>query len=194
MKKLLCAGVLAVLSSAAMAESASAKYESGFYALGGFGQVSGSGSGGSNAWNLGLGYDINRYMAVEASYDDLWRKNQNTWSNVGLIAGTDNATGLRLAAIGKLPINDSFKLLAGLEELSMNRNRYAPNSAGTPTYGSASVNVAAFEIGGELQFDMRTSLRVTYFQTANITMPVGFPGSNTSQKVSGLMLGVVAKF
>jgi len=100
----------------------------------------------TTAYRLALGYELGQYFSVEGAYVDFGNINAN------LLIGdvTASADGFGLAAIGRLPLGDSFALTARVGYLSWDAD---VTLAGQGDSDSGSDIV--FGIGGELNVGER---------------------------------------
>jgi len=197
--KLLAAITLALASSASFAQAS----KSGFYGVGQFGTaqvkdtmsigtVSATGTTNTNAWQIGLGYDLNEYVGVEAVYGSVFKsenKLTTSWGSGGY-STKNNVTALSVSALAKLPIGN-IKLMAG-PTYSMFQQKIEVNGAET-NYNKGLVGLT---VGAGIALDAKTDIRATYTQYQPLKSTYNYDGYvlNREQKLSSLLVGLTVKF
>lgn len=168
--------VLAATGSLAVAPAAWSQQpdERGAYIGGSFGQTtfkdfcsdirSGGYAGGScdekdSAWKFFGGYRINRHFAVEASYINWGEASVDGGTFRGLAAsGRGEVTSMGVAALGIVPVSDSFYLFGKIGMLSTDVE-VSVNVAGFPGSGSESETEAHFGLGAGFNITRNLSVR-----------------------------------
>lgn len=112
------------------------------------------------------GYQLHRYVAIEAAYVDLGSFDFKTDVRpTGSLTGGMSITGFELSAVGTLPINDKFGLYARVGALA--------GETKTAYTGAGSVQVL---IGGETQKKRSTQLAYGAGVTYNINSQLSVRG------------------
>lgn len=190
-KKILLALFSIVCASSFAQTSVSDK---GFYASMSAGPTkiehsSGGGSSG-NGYKLGLGYDYNKHFALEANYVGAF-KQEETEASIKYFS--NNRTAMQFMALGKFPVNDSFKVIAGLGKMNMTQTIYTDldiNGSGTTT--ERKTNHTITMVGAEVSLDQRSSIRI---ETSNIGSTNYTQGGVTgSYKGKTTHVGLVYRF
>ena len=204
--------LFAALGSVALAQS---KTDSGFYGIGTFGtstingnlNATGGGAGVSqtqgNGWQIGLGFDLNKYLAFEGTYGQLFKSVSDlsmpgvNWTN----NSATNASGFNFSALGKFNILENTELFAGTAIMLGSVNSKAfQNAQGTiqKSDETKNFNPMGLTAGVNFALDRKTSIRVSYSAFKSFTWDHA-AGVNTnayseSDKVSALNLGLIVKF
>jgi OOP family OmpA-OmpF porin len=119
------------------------------------------------AYKIQFGYQFNDNFAIEGGYVDLGKAKYSADGHVGAVSYTENAnfkfSGLNIAAVGILPINESFSVFGKLGVI--NAKAEADLSAQAPGYnasGSASsTNVRGnWGIGATYNLNKQLAFRV----------------------------------
>ena len=136
--------------------------------------------------SLGLGYDVNQYVAFEIAHA------LNSQRNVsGTVESMESSIqAYYYGVIGKLPLSESFKLLASLQptKFSSCTNTYK-SQTGVITSSSCDSTSATFvTVGAEVALDRRSSLRVGYTKSSTYTL------NGVEQSTSGPGLQINIRF
>ncbi len=190
--------------------------ESGFYGLANFGTskvegtvvqtgyANGKGENNTNGWQIGLGYDINKYFATEVAYAQIYKSN-NTWTSGSYINNNStSAVGLVLNGLAKYEVYDGVKIFGGPSVATAKLKQSSTYVYGTSTsYESSSKSTTPFGyiIGASMALDPRTDLRISY-STYNKYTWSHAAGTGTSAqgaykettKFSTILLGLSVKF
>jgi hypothetical protein len=166
--------------------------EDGFYGVVAAGPTSfttssNSGSTG-NGYKIGAGYDYNKYLAFEFAYYGVFKQ---TEKELGVEYFSNDRTAYSLGAIGKFPINDSFRLIGGYSTMSMKQTLALDlNLSGNKTTTERNFSHGVVSLGAEVNLDARTSVRYEYSKLNSV------PISGTTVTTEGTMtqIGLVYKF
>jgi len=210
--KLILAAGCVIACATAFAQS---KDESGFYGIGAFGTssvkgsiTSSSGTPGNsttqgNGWQIGLGYDINKDFAVEATYGQFFKSVSNVYVPAYSYTNnsTTNADGFSFTLLGKKQISENVRLFAGpaLMVGKVSGDIYQVSS-GTTTAASDSKTFTPFGIvvGASFALDNKTDLRLSYGTYNKFTWnhPAGTNSNSYSEsdKISTLYFSLATKF
>ncbi len=192
MKKSIVGFVIAYCGSVAFAQVT--VQDQGFYASLSAGPTkidhsSGGGSSG-NGYKMGLGYDFNKYFALEGSYIGAFKQEER---ENGIKFFSNDRTAMQFTAIGKYPVTESFKLIGGLGRMNMTQNIYTDfnlTRSGTSTERKTNHNITM--LGAEVSLDPRSSIR---FETSNIGSTNYASGGVTgSYKGKMTHVGLIYKF
>ena len=200
--KLLAAITLALASSASFAQAS----KSGFYGVAQFGTsqikdtltqvadpaITGTGSYNSNAWQIGLGFDLNEYAAAEVTVGSFLKSESKTsYSDATLnTTSKNNVSSVSLTAFGKLPIGN-IKLMAGPTYTMFNQTIVEGTNE-----TSVSKGLVGLSGGASIALDAKTDIRATYttYQPIKYTATYGTESYTGEQKLSTLLVGLTVKF
>lgn len=151
------------LMSTAVTTNAQVERENGFYAVVTTGPTTfnlpGKRSLSSNGYQLGLGYDLNKYLAVEMTYGSLYQlSSSGAGSSYDESINALNASLLVLYPTGNL--TPYVKVGSTTVDVTL-------RSAGSP-YKEES-NTVLYAAGAELKMDQRTAVRLEYGQSQKKT-------------------------
>lgn len=134
----------------------------------------------------GLGYDFNKHFALEVSY----MLNTRLKTSVGTGNSYQlDADAYLINALGKWPINDTFKLFAGIGNLTYNAKTTIYYNGSLQSQTSSSKSVMNYSLGGEMALDRRSAIRVQYFMTEKLEF-----ANNYWEKFDGLQASFIARF
>jgi len=189
MKKVLLSVSLSLFISFSHAQQ---MQEDGFYGLVAAGPTSfttssNSGSSG-NGYKIGVGYDYNKYLAFEGAYYGVFKQ---TEKESGVEYFSNDRTAYSLGVVGKLPINDTFRVIGGISTMSMKQSLGLDlNLTGTKTYTNRDYTHTVTMFGGEMSLDPRTSVRYEYAKLSSATVS----GTTITMKGTMTQVGLVYKF
>lgn len=200
--KLLAALTLALAASGSFAQTS----KSGFYGVAQFGTaqisdtytatnnatISATGTVATNAWQIGLGYDLNEYLALEAvAGSALKAETQVTATNGYNQVAKQNVSAYSFSAFAKLPVTSNVKLMAG-PTYSMFSSTYQDETSRT----TVNKGLLGVTVGASLALDNKTDIRATYtqYQTMKSEVYLGSTAFNREQKVSSFLVGLTVKF
>lgn len=124
-KALLITGLLALTATPALAAEGNAGWATGFYATASVGQaradnetletLEGAVTGFSvddtdTGYSAGIGYEFNKYVAIEAGYVNLGEASGTYSDGAGSITGSGEGTGFYFGPKLSLPITDAFSV------------------------------------------------------------------------------------
>lgn len=158
---------------AAHAQDANSNVQSAINTLAGAGISSAAGfDSGQSAFNIFGGYQFNRYVGAEAGWIDFGSYNLNGAFSTsgGSFTGseTDKISALWLAAVGILPINQTFAVF-GKAGIANSQDKVSCTITGsTCSSQSDSGTNPMFGVGGEINTDQNIGLRIEYDQYDSI--------------------------
>jgi hypothetical protein len=194
---------------------AQAKDESGFYGIGSFGTSSvkgtistSSGSAGSatsqgNGWQIGLGYDINKYLAFEGTYGQFFKSVSNFTNTSSNYVNNDttNASGFTFTLLGKAQVSENVRLFAGPSLMmgSVSDDQYKLDSGKvTARNDSKSFNPIGIVVGASFALDNKTDLRLSYGTYKSFTWDHAAATNSSAysetDKISSLYFSLATKF
>lgn len=214
--KIAAAVVLTLASAASFAQS----NDVGFYGLANFGftmakgegsgqwddgtKTTSSSDGAGNSWNLGLGYDIDKNFAVEATYGSFWKQKDNYTEHAanGVTQINNKKTdvmSLSITGLVKYQLSPNTRLFAGptvafLRLKGANEQSYDDNNGSYSYSSSSSFNktLPGLMIGSSFALDQKTDLRVSY--TKYKTWVMGNAPYTEDNRISNLSFGISIKF
>jgi OOP family OmpA-OmpF porin len=145
------------------------------------------------AYKIQLGYQFNPYVAIEGGYVDLGKSGYSASVTGAAVQSDVKASGLAIAALGILPINESFSLFGKLGLINAAVEIEATASAGG---SSASSSISATKIkgnwglGAAYNVNKQLALRVEYERF----MKLGDANSTGEVDVNLLSAGIAFKF
>lgn len=146
-----------------------------------------NGKSNGNQWRLQLGYKVNPNFAVEAGYIDFGKAKYSASYTGGTAQGTVKAGGLDIAALGIVPITDSFSVFgkAGIvaARVKSSLTATAPASAAT---GNVSANAISplIGLGASYKVSDAVDVRAEFDHASNLGK------SSTTGKLTANMLSV----
>ncbi len=113
-----------------------------------------------NAYRVFLGYQFNRYMALEAGFFNLGKYHfQASTSPAGLLDGEMKVQGASLDAVATFPLSDSFALLARVGgQYAKTRNNFSGSGAVAITNPAPSDRQLNYKVGAGLQYAFNPNL------------------------------------
>ncbi len=203
--KLLAAITLALASSASFAQAS----KSGFYGVAQFGTaqikdsytgatdatINATGTIATNAWQIGLGYDLNEYLAVEATAGSALKAESKVTTSEGYVNSVkQNISAYSISGFGKLPIGN-IKLMAGPTYTMFNSTYSVANSTET-VEKTVSKGLLGLTVGASIALDAKTDVRAAFTQYQPMKSQVTINGDvyNREQKVSSFLVGLTVKF
>jgi len=117
-KAILLTGLLVIAATPALAATENTNWASGFYATASVGQTKAHASDTvlfsndktDTGYALGLGYTFNKYVAIEAGYNDLGEINRDYADGTGAVNIKSEADGFYFGPQISLPVTDAFSL------------------------------------------------------------------------------------
>jgi OOP family OmpA-OmpF porin len=129
-----------------------------------------NGKSNGNQWRLQLGYKVNPNFAIEGGYIDFGKAKYSASYAGGTAQGTTKAGGLDIAALGILPITDSFSVFgkAGLVAARV-KSDLATTPASTAT-ASVSANAISplIGLGASYKVSDTMDVRAEYDHASNL--------------------------
>ena len=127
---------------------------------------------GRAAFNIFGGYQFNRYVAAEIGWIDFGNYNLNGTAVSGgtsvAVSETDKISAFTLAAVGTIPINQTFSVF-GKAGIAVSQDKESCTISGsTCASASDSATKPMFGIGGEMNASQNVGLRLEYDQYNNI--------------------------
>jgi opacity protein-like surface antigen len=176
-KNLLAASVLFLAVSSAYSQESS---QAGFYGFVSAGPTTFNYPSGfsveTNGYQLGLGYEFNESLAIETSYGSLY--------NIGIsnssASESSEMTMYNLSGVFRMPGEKFTPFLKG--GISSFTSDYQSSEFGS---GSVSSALWTYGVGGELNLDKRTALRLEYMSTLK---RAGYVDGNIIQ------IGIMSRF
>lgn len=203
MKKIIAAVVLSTASFAALAS------DPGFYVTAGAGSASYSNANSQfttglafknpGALSIGGGYHFNPYLGLEAGYSLLGESTITTYGFFYTITEKLNASSLRLAAVGSIPINEKFELFGQLG-LANTKVDYTASvvggtfAAGVSPSASASKTNLMYGLGGQFNINKRFSIRAQYQDLGKVQLPGNFAGGVRAPNIGVKIVSVSGVF
>ncbi len=176
-KSFLAASVLFLVASSTYAQESS---QAGFYGFVSAGPTTFNYPSGfsveTNGYQLGLGYEFNQSVAIETSYGSLYNVGYSNAST----SESSEMTMYNFSGVFRIPSEKITPYLKG--GISSFTSDYESS-----TFGSGSVSSAlwTYGVGGELNLDKRTALRLEYMSTLK---RAGYVDGNVIQ------LGIMSRF
>jgi OOP family OmpA-OmpF porin len=148
--------------------------------------LSSSGRGNSNRWRLQLGYSFSPNFAVEAGYIDFGKVKYSASYAGGTATGTVKAGGVDVAALGILPVTDSFSVFgkAGIVAAKVKSSLDASGPASAAS-GNTSAHVVRplLGVGASYKLTDAMDLRLEYDHAGDLGKS-GKTGKLTSNMLS----------
>jgi OOP family OmpA-OmpF porin len=157
-------------------------FDSDLTGVGGTG-ISSSDKKGSNQVRLQLGYSVNPNFAVEAGYIDFGKAKYSASYSGGTADGTLKAGGIDVAALGILPLSDSFSLF-GKAGLVAARVKSSLSSSLVNSSDKATVVRPLLGVGATYKLNESLDLRAEYEHVS------GLGKSATTGKMTDNMLSL----
>ena len=174
---LIAASVLFLVASSAYSQESS---QAGFYGFVTAGPTTFNYPSGvsieTNGYQLGLGYEFNKSLAIETSYGSLFNLGISNSSS----SETSEMTMYNFSGVFRIPGEKITPYLKG--GISSFTSDYQSSSFGSASYSSATWT---YGVGGELNLDMRTALRLEYMSTLK---QAGYVDGNVIQ------IGIMSRF
>jgi len=146
---------------------------------------------GTNGGKVQLGYSLGKTFALEGGYTFLGKANFNSFTNAGVVGGSKDASLVNLDLLAKIPLNETFSLLARFGAYSWQTRSDMPNAA---TLGTTTVNDYGFnyKIGAGVQYEFTPKFGLRgEFERFN---GVGNNATTGDSKVNQITVGAVLKF
>lgn len=145
------------------------------------------------AYKLQVGYQFNPYLAVEGGYVDLGKMKYAASFTGGNANASIEAKGWNVAAVGILPLNESFSLFAkaGVIDAKVKLKVSASGPGGTASATGDSTDwKGTWGLGATYNFNKQLGLRVEYEKFDNL----GNEDKTGKGDVDLISAGVVFKF
>lgn len=145
------------------------------------------------AYKIQLGYQLTPNLAIEGGYVDLGKAGYSASYTGGAAQGSVKASGINIAALGILPLNDSFSVFARLGTI---RAKVEASASATGPGGAASGSVSSTDwkanwgIGASYNVTRQFGVRLEYEQFHKL----GDSGTTGEGDVNLLSLGLSWKF
>ena len=176
-KSLLAAAVLFLTASSAYSQESS---QAGFYGFVSAGPTTFNYPSGfsveTNGYQLGLGYEFNESLAIETSYGSLY----NLGISNSSASYSSEMTMYNFSGVFRMPGEKFTPFLKG--GISSFTSDYQSSEFGS---GSTSSALWTYGVGGELNLDKRTALRLEYMSTLK---RAGYVDGNVIQ------IGIMSRF
>jgi len=115
----------------------------------------------TTAYRLGLGFQFNRFIGLEASYLFPAKLTANGTYLTIPVSGEVSVSGYQLSFLGALPISDSFSLLGKAGYASTDATESVSGFGYTLSNNQNNLN-PAYGLGARYAFNDRVALRVMY--------------------------------
>lgn len=210
----LAASTALIASFAHAAQDTNLTSENGFYALGSLGKarfdlsndgfdsaiksmggaVRRSSSSAGTVYKVNVGYNFNKFFAVEGGYVKLGKAPYNTSVKGGQVSSSVKASGIHVAALGILPVNEQFSVFGklGLIRSTVHQQLDASGPgqqvSGSNTYHRVGGN---WGVGASVKISKPLALRVEAEQFFRLE---GLHNKSSGLKVNLLTAGVQYSF
>jgi OOP family OmpA-OmpF porin len=157
----------------------------------GFASSTSSSSSGSLSGKAQLGYMLGKTFSIETGYAYLGKANTTSITNLGVIGGSKEAWLLNFDLVAKVPINETWSLLARFGGYYWQTKNEMPNAT---TLGTSTINDngADFKIGAGVQYDFSPKFAMRgEFERFN---GIGNSSTTGDSKVNQWTVGAVFKF
>ena len=145
------------------------------------------------AYKLQLGYQFNKNFALEGGYVDLGKANYSTTFTGGSAKAEAKSAGINIAAVGILPVNESFSVFGKLGVIYAKVD-VAASATGTTSTAFTSANSTDFKpnvgVGASYQINKDVGVRAEYERFGKI----GKSSVTGEADVDLFSAGVVVKF
>lgn len=173
-KQLLLASIIGAFALPAMADN-------NLYILGdvGRGKMEIDGSNNSTysktatSYSLGLGYDFNKFFALEVAYRDLGTvSDRGSYTDANVLYNyrdEASASAIQASIVGKLPISDEFSVFGRLGVGKVDIDYDSVETSGNTSWSdsdSVSKSKALFGVGASYNITPEVALRAEYNQYA----------------------------
>lgn len=139
-------------------------------------------------WQLGIGYEFNKYVGIEAGYISQGKITMANPSASGSTTQTEEIHGYTYDLVGRLPLNETFGLIASLGQRRLTGTDTL-SGGGLPTRSqSASFTLSVLALGAEMKVDGRTSILLKAYKTSTNTLNPAEPTYYTGY-VGGVKIG-----
>ena len=146
-------------------------------------------SSNSFGWKLQLGFQFNKYVALEGGYEGLGKASYFNINNVYTAQGEKRAALVNLDLVGKFPLGDSFSLLGRLGMFEWETRSDLPTAV---SLIGKTENGFDWKFGAGVQYDFTNAFSLRgEFERFN---GVGKPQTAGDSKVNLFTLGAVLKF
>ncbi len=145
------------------------------------------------AYKAQVGYQFNPYFAVEGGYIDLGKAKYSASATGGTYKQEGNASGFNIAAVGILPINESFSLFGKLGVIDAKVEGSARGTGGAVNLnGSANATKIkpTYGIGATYNVSKQLGIRVEY----ELFSKLGDSNKTGEADVSVVSVGIAYKF
>ncbi|MEI7431483.1 MAG: outer membrane beta-barrel protein [Betaproteobacteria bacterium] len=133
------------------------------------------------AYKAQVGYQLNQYFAIEGGYIDFGKAKYSGTVTGGTVKADIKASGFNIAAVGILPINESFSLFGKLGVIDAKAEVGSASATKIkPTYG----------LGATYNVNKQLGIRVEY----ELFSKLGDANKTGEADVSVLSAGVAYKF
>ena len=122
-------------------------------------------------WRLQLGYHVNDWLALEGGYIDVGKSRYRASYDGGSAEAKWKAGGVDLAALGILPVNDTFSVFGklGVIDAKVKTNWSASGAPASLSGGHEETRAEPlYGIGGMMKLTDNASLRVEYERINNL--------------------------
>lgn len=145
------------------------------------------------AYKIQLGYQFNQNVAVEGGYIDLGKGKYSATFTGGTGTANAKASGVNVAVLGILPINEAFSAFAklGVIDAKVKTDVSATGPGGSASASASSTKLkTTWGIGASYQFSKQVGVRVEYEQFKKL----GDASTTGESDVSLVSAGIVLKF
>jgi OOP family OmpA-OmpF porin len=160
-------------------------------AAGATGLVTSNGKDSGNQVRLQLGYQVNPNFALEAGYIDFGKASYTSTYSGGVASGTVKAGGIDFAALGILPVTDSFSVFGKVGVVAA-QVKSSISATGLTSPGDTKSTVVAplLGLGVSYKISDNTDLRAEYDHVSKL----GKSGKTDKLTSNMLSLGVAYHF
>ncbi len=138
----------------------------------------------NNSWSIGVGYDINKYMAAELAYQNLGNRSYKYINSVSSISESESVSAWTGSLLARYPSGNYVPYVRlGYSKVNVDMDGSSLGFA-----SSKSVNTPLYGLGVEMKLDELASIRLEYSTTNSSASWGGTTKINTFQG------GVVIRF
>jgi opacity protein-like surface antigen len=142
----------------------------------------------TTAYRLGLGFQFNRFIGLEASYLFPAKLTASGTYLTIPVSGEVSVSGYQLSILGALPIGDHFSLLAKAGYASTDASESISGFGYTLSNNEKNVN-PAYGLGARFAFNDRFALRIMYEDLGIVKTASMATGTRLTFVNAGLQIG-----